>query len=105
MLDRWWATSATPKPRVSAFAERLDTNGPQGLLDDVTLFARRRPIVFLAAAAGAGFMIGRLARAGRAVQHNETGDVSTPAGAYSGSRTELPAPRPLVDAPLVTAAP
>ena len=36
--------------RVSSIADRLDEGGPQGLLDDVTAFARRRPIVFLAAA-------------------------------------------------------
>ena len=56
--------------RVSAIADRLETGGPQGLLDDVTDFARRRPIVFLAAAGGAGFVVGRLARAGRAVQQD-----------------------------------
>ena len=67
---RWPAISATSKARVSAFADRLETNGPQGLLDDVTDFARRRPIVFLSAAVGVGFMVGRLARAGRAVQQD-----------------------------------
>ena len=91
--------------RVAAFAERLETNGPQGLLDDVTNFARRRPIVFLAAAVGAGFMVGRLARAGRAVQQDGMAAASSPTGPSTSPAMELPAPVPLLDAPLVTTVP
>ena len=40
--------------RVSTIADRLE-RAAQGLLDDVTDFARRRPVVFLAAAGAAGF--------------------------------------------------
>jgi len=90
--------------RVSAFADRLETNGPQGLLDDVTKFARRRPIVFLSVAVGAGFMIGRLARAGHAVQQDGTAAASSTAAPASPAM-ELPAPTPLVDAPHVTTVP
>lgn len=91
--------------RVSNFAERLETGGPQGLLDDVSDFARRRPIVFLAVAGGAGFMVGRLARAGRAVQQDKASDDTTPASADDRPATELPTPTPPVDTPLVTAVP
>lgn len=91
--------------RVSAFADRLETNGPQGLLDDVTNFARRRPIMFLAAAVGAGFMVGRLARAGHAVQQDDMAAAPSPTGASTRPAMELPAPAPLLDAPLVTTVP
>ena len=72
------------------------------LLDDVTNFARRRPIVFLAAAVGAGFMVGRLARAGRAIQQDGTAAASAPTGLSTSPAMELPAPVPVLDAPLVT---
>jgi hypothetical protein len=52
--------------RVSSFATRLENDGPQAVLSDVTRFARQRPAVFLMMAAGAGFAIGRLARAAAA---------------------------------------
>ena len=69
--------------RVSGFAERLESGGPRQLVDDVSTFARRRPIVFLAAAVGAGFVVGRLARAGRAAVQD--GDESTDAAAVGDS--------------------
>lgn len=101
--------------RVSTIADRLEQGGPQGLLDDVTDFARRRPIVFLAAAGAAGFVVGRLARAGRAVQQDAADPptnpalMPAPAPAMSGTSvdesTELPPPTPAVDGPLVTTVP
>jgi hypothetical protein len=54
----------------------MEQGGPQGVLDDVSRFARRRPGMFLAGAAGIGFVVGRLVRAGVASQ--EDGDQSTP---------------------------
>jgi hypothetical protein len=56
-------------------AARMEQGGPQGVLDDVSRFARRRPGVFLAGAAGIGFVVGRLVRAGVASQGD--GDQST----------------------------
>jgi hypothetical protein len=50
--------------RLMRFAGRLEDGGPQGLLDDVTRFARRRPLVFIGACAGAGFLLTRFVRAG-----------------------------------------
>ena len=45
-------------------ADYLEDRGPEGLLDDVQEFARRKPGTFLLIAAAAGFAIGRLGRAG-----------------------------------------
>ena len=91
------------------------TGRPAGLLDDVTDFARRRPIVFLAAAGAAGFVVGRLARAGRAVQQDDgdaaddpapsTRDRAGGAGRVADPFAELPPPTPVVDGPLVTTVP
>ena len=50
--------------RVQNFARRLEQRGPQGVLDDAVAFGRRRPGTFLVVAAGLGFAVGRLARAG-----------------------------------------
>lgn len=52
--------------KVRQFAQRLEQGGPQGMLDDVSGFARRKPGLFLVGALGAGFAIGRLVRSGAA---------------------------------------
>jgi hypothetical protein len=43
-------------------ADYLQDRGPDGLLDDVQEFARRKPGTFLLAAAAAGFLLGRAGR-------------------------------------------
>ncbi|MFD4033275.1 hypothetical protein ACFWVP_22860 [Streptomyces sp. NPDC058637] len=48
--------------RGHSMAERLEDGGPQGVVRDVQDFARRRPGVFLASAALAGFATARLAK-------------------------------------------
>lgn len=48
--------------RLHGVAERLDSKGLDGMVEDVQRFARRRPGVFLASAVAAGFVAGRLAR-------------------------------------------
>jgi ElaB/YqjD/DUF883 family membrane-anchored ribosome-binding protein len=58
------------RDRLSQFADRLE-DGPSAVLDDVRRFARRQPVLFLAAAGAVGFVAGRLLRAGR-----ETSDSS-----------------------------
>jgi hypothetical protein len=61
--------------------------------------------MFLAAAGAAGFVVGRLARAGRAVQQDAA---HSPASSRPGSAdpfAELPAPTLAVDGPLVTTVP
>jgi hypothetical protein len=52
-------------------ADYLEDRGPEGLLDDVQEFARRKPGTFLLIAAAAGFAIGRLGRAAFAVSKDE----------------------------------
>jgi hypothetical protein len=49
--------------QVRGLASRLEERGPQGVVDDMSSFARRRPGLFLAGAVGAGFVVGRLVRA------------------------------------------
>ena len=49
--------------QVRGLASRLEQGGAQGVVDDVTRFARRRPGLFLAGAVGAGFVVGRVVRA------------------------------------------
>jgi ElaB/YqjD/DUF883 family membrane-anchored ribosome-binding protein len=62
--------------RIRRLAARMEQGGPQGIVDDMTRLARRRPGAFLAGAAGVGFVVGRLVRAGAASQQADT--TSTP---------------------------
>jgi hypothetical protein len=48
--------------RTEAVASWLEDREPGHVLDEVTRFARQRPGAFLAAAAAAGFLVGRLGR-------------------------------------------
>ena len=59
-------------------ADRLEGRGPDGLLEDVQDFARRRPGLFLAGAALAGFALGR------------TGKGVAAAGSSSGMSEDAP---------------
>ena len=61
--------------RLGGVAGRLHERGLEGVVDDVQRFARRRPGMFLAAAAGAGFAAGRFFRGAKA-----DADSSGPAG-------------------------
>lgn len=54
------------KTKMDDVAHRIETRGPQGVIDDLSHFARRRPAAFILAAGAAGFAMGRLARAGAA---------------------------------------
>jgi hypothetical protein len=67
--------------RADRVAAWLDQREPQDLLDEVKRFARRRPGVFLAIAAGAGVVIGRLTRSLASSGDDET---ATTSGAASG---------------------
>lgn len=62
--------------QVRRLAWRLEQGGPQGVMDDVTRFARRRPGLFLAGAAGIGFLAGRALRAGIA-SNQDSSETST----------------------------
>jgi hypothetical protein len=50
--------------RLESYASSLRERGPDGVLQDVRRFARRRPGMFLLAAGVTGFAIGRLVKAG-----------------------------------------
>jgi hypothetical protein len=54
------------------WATRLEQRGPQGVIDDLSSFARRRPGLFLAGAAGIGFFVGRAVRAGVSSQQEQS---------------------------------
>ena len=51
--------------RVTQVADRLEAGGVDGALDDLALFARRRPWAFLGLCAAGGFVLGRVVRAAR----------------------------------------
>ncbi|GHE27939.1 hypothetical protein GCM10018781_80520 [Kitasatospora indigofera] len=82
-------------------ADRLDRRGPDGLLEDVRDFARRRPALFLAGAALTGFALGRtgkgVAAAGsssRTVEDRPTGREERPGGSEFPPPVPLAAPAP-----------
>lgn len=52
--------------KVGDFADQLEQKGYEGSLTEVKTFARRRPGLFLAGAAAAGFAVGRAVRAAQA---------------------------------------
>jgi hypothetical protein len=52
--------------RARRASEQLRTRGADGVVRDVRSLARRRPGAFLAGAAAAGFVVGRLVKAQRA---------------------------------------
>ena len=80
--------------RADSVASWLDQREPQDLLEEVKRFARRRPGVFLAIAAGAGVVIGRLTRS-----------LATPSDSTSGSRGSSAQLAGTVDAPATTGYP
>lgn len=49
--------------RANELADRIESRGPSGLIEDVSDFARRRPVVFLLGAVAAGFVAGRVIKA------------------------------------------
>jgi hypothetical protein len=61
------------RQRVVGVASTLEQRGPQGVLDDVARYARRKPGMFLLMAGVAGFSVGRLVRAGAAASHESDG--------------------------------
>jgi ElaB/YqjD/DUF883 family membrane-anchored ribosome-binding protein len=60
--------------RVQSYADSLERRGPRAFMDDVSSFARRRPVAFLMAAGFAGFAVGRLVRSEKDSQQSSSGD-------------------------------
>ena len=91
-------------------SSRISSGGVDGIVQDVTGFARRKPGMFLAGAATAGFFAGRMLRGAQAAGQSSpsprpamgTGSVgSTSTGGY-GTTTSVPpttTSAPRVDAP------
>ncbi|MFP3902061.1 MAG: hypothetical protein ACLFXM_14505 [Acidimicrobiia bacterium] len=73
--------------RLHGVSERLETQGLEGVIDDVQRFARRRPGMFLVSAAAAGFLAGRLARGARQADGQESGPQPATAPAGAGATT------------------
>lgn len=69
--------------RVDAVAQWLESREPGHVLDEVQTFARQRPAAFLAIAAGAGLVVGRLVRGAK----DAATDDSPGQGAQSGAVT------------------
>jgi hypothetical protein len=69
--------------RVGEISHWLDNHEPSDLLDEVKRFARRRPVAFLALAAAAGVVAGRVTRGAVAANTSVDSDTEpTPARAY-----------------------
>jgi hypothetical protein len=87
---RNWLQQA--EQRMQHYASTLRERGPDGMLNDVRRFARRRPGMFLFAASVTGFAIGRAVRAGALSSQSDSGQPRgyTTNGTYSayGNGTE-----------------
>jgi hypothetical protein len=82
-------------------ADYLDQHGLTGVVQEVQSFARRRPGAFLAGAAAAGFLIGRIAKASGGAT-----STSSPETGGGGSYTPgASAPDPAATAPVPTQSP
>jgi hypothetical protein len=66
--------------KLESYASSLRERGPDGVLQDVRRFARRRPGMFLLAAGVTGFAIGRIVKAGGMSGSQQ--DALEPANAY-----------------------
>lgn len=64
--------------RTHDVASWLEDREPGHVVDEVTRFARQRPGAFLAAAAAAGFLVGRFGRGLKAANDTSTDSASTP---------------------------
>ena len=66
--------------RANAVASWLEEREPGHVVDEITRFARQRPAAFLALAAGAGFLVGRLGRGLKAASDdsNDNGNDASP---------------------------
>ncbi|WP_051813004.1 hypothetical protein [Kitasatospora sp. MBT63] len=76
-------------------ADRLEGRGAEGLLEDVQGFARRRPGLFLAGAALAGFALGRTGKGVAAAGSSE--QAGQPADFRPGSASAVPVAQPTRD--------
>ena len=90
---------------VQEWAGRVESRGVQGLTRDLEQVARRRPGVFLAGAAAAGFVIGRLVRSSSASGPSAGGGSVDGASRVSGHTPPPFEPAQPVAAPVDLASP
>ena len=76
--------------RLETFADRLESRGFEGLTSDVSRFARRNPGTFLAAALGAGLVVGRVMKN----MGSDDGDGAVGAGAGRTQQAVVPSAAP-----------
>ena len=88
--------------RIAGLATRLDERGVEGVLSDVSRFAQRRPGLFLVAAAGAGFVAGRLVRSGARAVNGDGSGTANPTAAVSPSDPLVAASVPQLEPTLAT---
>lgn len=83
-------------------SSRLSEGGVDGLVQDVSTFARRRPGLFLAGAATAGFFAGRILRGAQAAAKEQESSGTANIGGMSRPGSVMPAmaPPPLASPPL-----
>ncbi|NGP04801.1 hypothetical protein G6038_04725 [Rhodococcus sp. 14C212] len=77
--------------RADTVASWLEQREPGGVLHEVSGFARRRPGTFIALAAGAGFVLGRL---GRGLKDADTGSASSTSAPPAPQAPGVANPRP-----------
>ena len=79
--------------RVGEISHWLDNHEPSDLLDEVKRYARRRPVAFLAIAAAAGVLAGRVTRGAVAANTSVDSDrESRPARAYDSGAYDTSTP-------------
>jgi hypothetical protein len=82
--------------KVEQFAGRIEQRGFDGTMEDLKIFARRRPGVFLLGAAAAGFAAVRLGKGAQAVQQSQApAQTPAPAPVPAMATPTLPEPSPV----------
>jgi uncharacterized protein YjbJ (UPF0337 family) len=97
--------AAQAASRVDDLAGWLDQREPADLLEDLRSFARRRPGAFLAGAAIAGVLAGRLTRGAVDARRDTDSGPQYTGGQYAGGQYPSPAPRPAAGYPAVPPSP
>jgi hypothetical protein len=88
--------------RVDGVAQWLDQRDPGSVLQEVKMFARRRPGVFLAIAVGAGVVAGRLTRALATPSDDDERDASQARLTSGPEMYRAPGAAPIDDLPRAT---
>ncbi len=88
-------------------SSRLSNGGVDGIVQDVSSFARRRPGVFLAGAATAGFFAGRILRGAQAAGQDQSSSSTGQMSGMSRPSAAMPAvaPPPLASPPVTATQP